>query len=326
LTGREPFPKSIFLPNPLVSDNEEEEELLHAGDPQKQVPPPPLLGQKQVANKSKWEPPAESGHAAVENSEKNVRGWGAAGKMVEETRTMQESGWERRCVRAGHYIYISPDGKSFTGMASALKYAQSDAQGITARKGEGAQAAEAASAAGGCDETAQQNLKSKGAEGEEDKACEGGACEALVLLAASALEGGLGRGDVEEGEEGEEDKEGAGEAVRKLLGACQALAASALEGGLERGDVEEGGLSRSVCVGESESGEEVVEEDGERGEGMCCEVVGVGSGGGGSRVVASESIYTSEPSEADDANDVRADDLNKDVPQVINASVLRDSR
>jgi hypothetical protein len=84
-------------------------------------------------------------------------------------------------------------------------------------------------------------------------------------------------------------------------------------------------VSRSVCGGESESGEEVVAEDGERGEGMCCEVVGVGSGGGGSRV-ASESIYTSEPSETDDANEVRVDDLNADAPQVINASVRRDSR
>ena len=85
-------------------------------------------------------------------------------------------------------------------------------------------------------------------------------------------------------------------------------------------------MSRSVCGGASESGEEVVAQDGERGEGMCCEVVGVGSGGGGSRVAASESIYTSEPSETDDANEVRADDLNADALQVINASVRRDSR
>ena len=55
---------------------------------------------------------AGSGH-------KRVRRWGRA--TVEETMALQEKGWKRRSVRAGHYEYISPNGLTFANMADAVK-------------------------------------------------------------------------------------------------------------------------------------------------------------------------------------------------------------
>jgi hypothetical protein len=91
-----------------------------------------------------------SGHSmmdtAVEAADTSVRGWGKAGSLVEETRALQEKGWERRSIRPGHYEYVSPDRETFTNMADALKYGKDDE-----RKG-GEE--EAASAGGGSSEEA----------------------------------------------------------------------------------------------------------------------------------------------------------------------------
>ena len=81
-----------------------------------------------------------SGHSILDAAAASwvlgARGWGKAGTLVEETRALQEQGWKRRSIRARHYVYVSPDGKTFTTMADALKYGK-----IDARKGDGEEVA-----------------------------------------------------------------------------------------------------------------------------------------------------------------------------------------
>ncbi len=83
-----------------------------------------------------------SGHSILDAADASwvlgARGWGKAGSLVEETRALQEQGWKRRSIRTGHYVYVSPDGKTFTSMADVRKYGKDDA-----RKGDGEEAASA---------------------------------------------------------------------------------------------------------------------------------------------------------------------------------------
>jgi hypothetical protein len=56
--------------------------------------------------------------------------------MVEETRALQEKGWEIWSMRAGYYVYVSPNGQTFTTIADAPKHGKDDEQ-----KGDGEEAA-----------------------------------------------------------------------------------------------------------------------------------------------------------------------------------------
>ena len=128
----------------LARRKEEEEAVLL-----KKTEQEPLVRRKDEEKESGKEE-VGSGHSivgtAVEKNDTRVRGWGKAGSMVEETRALQEKGWERRSIRPGYYGYVSPDRTTFTNMADALKYVKDDE-----RKGGGE---EAASAGGGSSEEA----------------------------------------------------------------------------------------------------------------------------------------------------------------------------